>query len=127
MKISGYKRIFSVVLALAALIVTVVMVHGCGVSSYPSTTDTAAGTIVITRSGVVQVGATPAQLTATLNGTDVTTSVTWSTDQPLIATVDSAGVMTGHLRSSGSGVTVTATLGADTGTLVVIVFAMAGH
>lgn len=125
MKIDIDKKGIVVILALAALIMSVVVVHGCGVSSYVAPADTTTGTITITRAGVIQVGNAPVQLTATLaDGTNVTTQVTWSSDNPDFASVDSTGLVTAHMAGHA---TITATMGGQTGTLAIIVFAAAGH
>ena len=126
MKIFRDKKIFTVLLAFLALTITVVTVHGCGVSSYEAPADTSTGTITITKGGVLQVNASPVQMTATLaDGTNVTTQVTWSSDHPEIASIDSSsGLVTAHMAGS---VIITATMGGQTGTLTLMVFAQAGH
>lgn len=125
MKIDKDKKIIAVILAFAALIMSVVLIHGCGVSSYEDAPpDATSGAITITKGGSIQVGAAPVQMTATLNGANVTTQVTWSSDHPELATIDSSGLVTPVMKGK---VVITATLGAQTGTLTITVYAPAGH
>ena len=92
--------------------------YSCG------TKTTSPSSISITKSGVVQVGKPPVQLTATnSNGTDVTAQVTWSSDYPEIASIDSSGLVTGHMAGH---VTITATMNDQTATLSITSYVATG-
>ena len=125
MKIRKNRKVLAVILTLATLVLSVIMLHGCGVSSYEDAPPEAtSGAITITKGGSIQVGAAPVQMTATLNGANVTTQVTWSSSNTTIATIDSSGLVTALMAGKS---TITATLGAQTGTLSITCYAAAGH
>jgi len=72
MKIRKNRKVLAVILTLATLVLSVIMLHGCGVSSYEDAPPEAtSGAITITKGGSIQVGAAPVQMTATLNGANV--------------------------------------------------------
>jgi len=103
-----------------------------GVTSNTATltvSNLALTSISITASGISRVGSPPVQLTAIAtfedNTTqDMTSQVTWSSQNPDIATVDSSGLVTAVMAGHA---TFTATAGGVTGTLVLTIYAPAGH
>jgi uncharacterized protein YjdB len=92
-------------------------------------TNLAVKSISITASGTAQVTQPPVQLTATVTFSDdsvqdMTSQVTWVSENPDIATVDSSGLLT---PVSPGRATITASSGGITGQLQVIVYAAPGH
>jgi uncharacterized protein YjdB len=76
------------------------------ISVTPSSTSIAIGqTQAFTATGILSDG----------SSTDMTKSVTWSSDNASLATINSAGVATGLANSNGSPVTITATSGTVSG------------
>lgn len=117
------KKVVAVIFAISALIITIIAVHGCGVLSYegkkvtslsldPVHNTTVAGTVTIAAQTVQQFKATGHYSDSTT--TDLSPSVTWSTSDPLVATVSATGLATA-VATSGT-CTITATGQGMTGT-----------
>lgn len=128
MNISKDKKLFGVILGLSAVLVVMVLVHGCAILSYeekkltsvsvdPVRNTAAAGTVTIAAQTVQQFKATGHYSDSTT--TDVSPSVTWSTSDPLVATVSATGLATA-VASSGT-CTITATGQGMTGTMTLTI------
>lgn len=103
MKIGKDRRAFTVVLALSLFIITMAAGHGCGISSYEGKKITS---VSIDPADVTIAAETVQQFTAIGHYADSTTvdlssSATWTTSDPLVATVSTAGLATA-VASSGT-------------------------
>jgi uncharacterized protein YjdB len=120
MKKGNNKKVFAVILAISALIITIIAVHGCGVSSYEGKRVTSIAIDPVNNTavaGTVTIAAhTVQQFTATGHYSDATTtdlsSATWSTSDSSVATVSATGLATAvassgtcEITATGQGVT----------------------
>jgi uncharacterized protein YjdB len=116
MNILKNKGMSAVVLALSALIMTLIAVHGCGVLSYegkkvtslsidPVNNTAVAGAVMIAAQTVQQFQATGHYSDTTTS--DMSSESTWTTSDPSIATISPSGLATA-VASSGT-CTITAT------------------
>lgn len=120
MKIFKDKKLFVVLLALSALLLTMIAVHGCGISSYtgkklasisidPVNNTAVAGNVTIAAQTVQQFKATGHYTDKTM--TDLSSSVTWSTSDSSVATVSqglaAAVALSGtcNITATGQGMT----------------------
>ena len=116
MKIVKDKKFFGVLLALSGLIITTILVHGCGISSYegkkitsisadPVNNAAVAGTVTIAAQTQQQFKTTGHYSDSTT--TDLSSSATWSTSDPSVATVSASGVATAVASSGNCMITAT--------------------
>ncbi|MDA8422901.1 MAG: Ig-like domain-containing protein [Nitrospiraceae bacterium] len=116
MKINKDKKLLGAILGFSAIVVILVLVHGCGISSYegkkltsvsidPVKNTAVAGTVTIAAQTVQQFKATGHYSDSTT--TDLSQSVTWNTSNASVATVSATGLATA-VASSGT-CTITAT------------------
>ena len=117
MKKGKDKKVFAVILALSALIVTIIAVHGCAISSYeglkitsisigPVNNTAAAGTVTIVAQTVQQFKATGLYSDSTT--TELSPSSTWSTSDANVATVSATGLAAAVAPSGTCTITATA-------------------
>ena len=116
MKINKDKKLLGAILGFSAIVVILVLVHGCGISSYegkkltsvsidPVKNAAVAGTVTIAAQTVQQFKATGHYSDSTT--TDLSQAVTWNTSDASVATVSATGLATA-VASSGT-CTITAT------------------
>jgi hypothetical protein len=116
MKILKNKRISAVVLALSALIIAIIAVHGCGVLSYegkkvtsisidPVNNPAVAGAVTIAAQTVQQFKATGHYSDTTTS--DMSSETTWTTSDPSVATISSSGLATAVAPSGTCTITAT--------------------
>ncbi len=116
MKINKDKKLLGAILGFSAIVVILVLVHGCGISSYegkkltsvsidPVKNTAVAGTVTIAAHTVQQFKATGHFSDSTT--TDLSQSVTWSTSDASVATVSATGLATAVASSGTCTITVT--------------------
>ncbi len=116
MKIFKDKKLLAVLLALSALMITIIVVHGCGLTSYEgkklSSISIAPVNSTATAGSVTMAAQTQQQLKATgqytdSTTTDLSTSITWSTSDASVATVSATGLVTAVASSGSCNITAT--------------------
>lgn len=118
MKMNKDKKIFALIFAISAMMITMMLVHGCSISSYGEKTLTS---ISVTPDNNTIAAGTVQQFMATGLYSDQTatnlssSSLAWSTSDPSVATVSATGLATTAVASHGT-CTVTAVGAGATGT-----------
>ncbi len=116
MKIFKDKKLLAVLLALSTLMITIIVVHGCGLTSYegkklssisiaPVNSTAVGGSVTMAAQTVQQLKAT-GQYTD-LTTTDLSASITWGTTDSSIATVSASGLVTAVTSSGTCNITAT--------------------